>query len=206
MENTSSKVLTTGFDTIETDAGYMRVIDYIDLFDEGRFGSDKLFLRGSFSTLKDVHDQVNAFLSSSAEGESIYSTPAKVREIADYNRLFDPNRRIWKLSEKYIGTDPYPYRAEYRLLFFVKVHFHLDFAYIWFGIPWTDDNTPAPGEKLDPIEGNISIDDLQLLKHTWISREDAEIILEYIKTLGSGDAGTSMATALSSISGTNITF
>lgn len=205
MENTSSKILTEGFDTIETEAGYKRVLDYVDLFDEGRFGSDKLFLRGSFLTLKDVHDQVNAFLTSSAEGESVYGTPSKAREIADYNRLFEPNRRIWKLSERYTGVDPYPYRAEYRLLFFVKLHFNLDFAYIWFGIPWTEDNTPKPGEELEPIN-SISINDLVVLKHTWISKEDADTVLSYIKTLGSDDAGTSMASTLSAISGTPVTF
>lgn len=201
-------------DIIESAQGYSRVLDYVDLFDEGRFGADKLFLRGSFSCLDNVREQVNSFLTGTdtkdEEGYDlpIYATPAIAREISDKNRLFDPNRRIWKLSE---ATDEkYPYKSQYRLMFFIKLHFHTDFAYIWFGVPWS--NPKAQDElnagQLNPIKDTYDLSDLKLLKHVWISPEDAKIIVDYIAaridSIDNATPADQVLSAFSSISNTNL--
>lgn len=201
---------TDKFDYIVSNAGYTRVLDYVDLFDEGRFGADKLFLRGSFSTLSAVSEQVKAFLTTKDSPEpkdedeyiSPFSDPNVAREIADHNRLFDPNRKIWKLSDP-DPNDCYPQKATYRLLFFVKLHFNLDFAYIWFGIPWDESgfDLSDPEAELNSIE-DIALDDLRVLRHTWISREDAEMVLDKIK--GKEGVDTQMLNMYSMLSDTNI--
>lgn len=196
------------YSKIESSDGSTRVVDYIDLFDEGRFGADKLFLRGSFATFEEVAKQVNAFVNSAKPGTSIWSDPKVARKISDENRLDNPTKKFWGNPDlTKTEENPWPCKADYRLLFFMKIHFHNDFGYIWFGLPWTEDNTPPLGGNIDEegeyATSKLKIKDFKVLKHCWISREDAEYVLNFIK--GTDDSvDTAMYNALESISGQQI--
>lgn len=129
-----------------------QVIECIDLFDEARYGADKLFFRGRFKTADEVKSQVAIAL---GDEENLVLPEDKTKEdygignpltetpesgdltdvpIIALNRYHIPNKKFWN------NTPPSdvenPYKASAAVRFSIRVHFRDDFAYIDFGCPW----------------------------------------------------------------------
>ena len=82
-----------------------QVIECIDLFDEARYGADKLFFRGRFNSKQEVVDQVTFALTEDenskewGNGNPLTPTPESgdltdVPTIA-LNRFYIPNKKFW---------------------------------------------------------------------------------------------------------------
>ena len=88
------------------------------------------------------------------------------------NRTCLPDKWMDPLTSK---TDPYPKRAQYKIRFLLRIKFYGEFAYIDLGSKWkpTDDLT-------QPIEVLASKDngDLEVVNFSWISKRDAQFILD----------------------------
>ena len=165
-----------------------QVIECIDLFDEARYGADKLFFRGRFNSKQDVINQVTFALTkneSSKEwgnGNPLTPTPesgdlTEVPTIA-LNRYNIPNKKFWN------NTPPSdvenPHKASAAVRFSLRVHFRDDFAYIDFGCPWesTTEELYGDGELNDSSSASDFIDNFVLLGCHFISKEDALQILD----------------------------
>ena len=163
-----------------------QVIECIDLFDEARYGADKLFFRGRFEKTKDIFDQVTFALtkddSTSAEwgnGNPLTETPESgdltgVPTIA-LNRYHIPNKKFWN------NTPPSdvenPYKASAAVKFSIRVHFRDDFAYIDFGCPWS---LVEEGKLTSSSDAAAFTENFVLLHCHFISKEDALQILDSI--------------------------
>ena len=141
-------------------------IDYIDYFDEGLYGPDKAYFIGRFSKdanpFKSIAEQMNTCL-------SLQNNPNSMIHV---NRTCLPDKWMDPLTSK---TDPYPKRAQYKIRFLLRIKFYGEFAYIDLGSKWkpTDDLT-------QPIEVLASKDngDLEVVNFSWISKRDAQFILD----------------------------
>lgn len=133
-----------------------QVIECIDLFDEARYGADKLFFRGRFKTTDEVKCQVAIALGDTSQivppsGKTVEDVVkeygignplSKEEELEEgkelptiaLNRYHIPNKKFWN------NTPPSdvenPYKASAAVKFSIRVHFRDDFAYIDFGCPW----------------------------------------------------------------------
>ena len=152
-----------------------QVIESIDLFDEGRYGADKLFFRGNFCCNKCLAEQVRILLGSDElddeklkemyPGVTIDDTfkatklgignPLKDMNkvgiekcpLIALNRYHIPNKKFWN---NVVPTDVAdPYKASAAVKFSIRVHFRDDFAYIDFGCPWTTT------KKYNPVSGTL---------------------------------------------------
>ena len=172
-----------------------QVIECIDLFDEARYGADKLFFRKRCSTIEEIKTQVQAALSETkftdsegneidmGNGNPLTPTPESgdltgVPTIA-LNRYHIPNKKFWN------NTPPSdvenPYKASAAVKFSIRVHFRDDFAYIDFGCPWEFTSEYGIDGTLD--DGSYTkdfIDKFVLLHCHFISKEDALQILDAI--------------------------
>ena len=178
-----------------------QVIECIDLFDEARYGADKLFFRGRFKTTDEIKCQVAIALGDESKlvlpegkkkedygvGNPLTPTPESgdltgVPTIA-LNRYHIPNKKFWN------NTPPSdvenPYKASAAVKFSIRVHFRDDFAYIDFGCPWelTDEyGTGSLGESFPALDKDSKADDFinnfTLLQCHFISKEDALQILD----------------------------
>ena len=163
-----------------------QVIECIDLFDEARYGADKLFFRGRFEKTKDLQDQVTFALTnndSTAEwgnGNPLTPTPESgdltgVPNIA-LNRFHIPNKKFWN------NTPPSdvenPYKASAAVKFSLRVHFRDDYAYIDFGCPWITTEEYGTGTLDADSSAQDFIDNFVLLQCHFISKEDALQILD----------------------------
>lgn len=175
-----------------------QVIECIDLFDEARYGADKLFFRGSFKTKEELTCQVAIALGDESKliptdgktkqeygiGNPLTETPESgdltdVPTIA-LNRYYIPNKKFWN------NTPPSdienPYKASAAVKFSLRVHFRDDFAYIDFGCPWEftkkyGDITNKP-ELDDTTDFATFMKNFVLLNCHFISKEDALQILD----------------------------
>lgn len=155
------------------------VIDYIDLFDEGVYGADKLYLRGRYTTFAEVKSAIEQCLAIGSPTES----PASESNKLAYNRFSQPDK-LFFIPDL---NDPYAMKAQFMLQFAIRVRLYNNFAYIHFGIPWArkwDSVNNCPNEKYPfgkYTKGQtFTIGDLQVLRYAWISQEDAETILKEI--------------------------
>ena len=179
-----------------------QVIECIDLFDEARYGADKLFFRGRFKTAEEVECQVAIALGDTSKivppsgktveevvneygiGNPLTPTPESgdltdVPNIA-LNRYHIPNKKFWN------NTPPSdvenPYKASAAVKFSIRVHFRDDFAYIDFGCPWelTTEELYGTG-SLDEKSGAEEFTKNFVLLHChFISKEDALQIIDSI--------------------------
>ena len=161
-----------------------QVIECIDLFDEARYGADKLFFRKRCATVAEVVEQVNyAFDKTQAPqgGNPLTPTPESgdltdVPTIA-LNRYHIPNKKFWN------NTPPSdvenPYKASAAVKFSIRVHFRDDYAYIDFGCPWekVEDGTL---DETDETTVKTFTENFVLLHCHFISKEDALQILDSI--------------------------
>lgn len=170
-----------------------QVIECIDLFDEARYGADKLFFRGSFKTKEELTCQVAIALGDESKlvlpegktkedygvGNPLTPTPESgdltgVPTIA-LNRYHIPNKKFWN---NVVPSDvENPYKASAAVKFSIRVHFRDDFAYIDFGCPWekVDDGTL---DETDSTTAQTFIENFVLLQCHFISKEDALQILD----------------------------
>lgn len=169
-----------------------QVIECIDLFDEARYGADKLFFRGRFKTADEVKCQVAIALGDESKlvlpegkkkedygvGNPLTPTPESgdligVPTIA-LNRYHIPNKKFWN---NVVPDVEEPYRASAAVKFSIRVHFRDDFAYIDFGCPWelVDNGTL---DETDKTTAQTFIENFVLLQCHFISKEDALQILD----------------------------
>ena len=171
-----------------------QVIECIDLFDEARYGADKLFFRGRFEKTKDLYDQVLIALGDSSklvlpdgktkEDYGIGNPLSKEEDLKEgevlptiaLNRYHIPNKKFWN---NVVPDVEEPYRASAAVKFSIRVHFRDDFAYIDFGCPWEFTSEYGISGTLD--DGSSPKDFIEkfvLLQCHFISKEDALQILE----------------------------
>ena len=172
-----------------------QVIECIDLFDEARYGADKLFFRKRCmgegkSVFDEVVEQVELALNSSQfpQGGNPLTNMDEVGiekcPIIALNRYHIPNKKFWN------NTPPSdvenPYKASAAVKFSIRVHFRDDFAYIDFGCPWEltdeygtgsldDESFPALDKDSDAVKFT---NNFTLLHCHFISKEDALQILD----------------------------
>ena len=155
------------------------VIDYIDLFDEGVYGADKLFLRGRYTSFEEVKSAIEECLNLGSPTED----PASETNKLAFNRFNQPDK-IFFMPDL---NDQYAMKAQFMLQFAIRVRLYDNFAYIHFGIPWArkwDVVNDCPNVKYpfgQYAKGQtFKVEDLQILRYSWISQEDAETILKKI--------------------------
>lgn len=153
-----------------------QVAIYIDLYDEGQFGADKLALRGRFDNLADVGSMIKEVLSIGSPIEN----PASEDNILAFNR-FNSFAAHWS---RYSETDePYAKRAGHMLYFRLVIHLLDSTAHIGFGVKWAKYrkengkiNKQFPCGNFTP-DKNMTMDDLRLIDTWGISWQDAHDIL-----------------------------
>ena len=159
-----------------------QVIECIDLFDEARYGADKLFFRGRFEKKQDIIDQVTfALTANDSSSEYGNGNPLKegdsIPNIA-LNRYYIPNKKFWNNVVPSDVEDPH--KASAAVKFSIRVHFRDDFAYIDFGCPW-EFTEKYNGETLNADSSSQDfIEKFILLQCHFISKEDALQILNDI--------------------------
>lgn len=137
-------------------------IDYIDYFDEGQYGPDKPFFVSRFDDFTQVAKQMRACLSLQGNENSLIHFR---REHID-----------GKWGEPLVieaGNEPYPYRAQYRIRFMLRIKFYGDFAYLDLGQKWAPEHDPSETYY-------VEAKDLEVVNRCMLSETDAEKILEYI--------------------------
>lgn len=159
-----------------------QVIECIDLFDEARYGADKLFFRGRFKTADEVKYQVKCALDSThaPQGGNPLEVETSDTEITvptiALNRYHIPNKKFWN------NTPPSdvenPYKASAAVKFSLRVHFRDDFAYIDFGCPWEFTSEYGTGSLDEKSDADNFINNFTLLHCHFISKEDALQILD----------------------------
>lgn len=175
-----------------------QVIECIDLFDEARYGADKLFFRGRFKTADEVKCQVAIALGD--EENNLVLPEGKTKD--DYgignplkketstngeitvptialNRYHIPNKKFWN---NVVPDVENPYKASAAVKFSIRVHFRDDFAYIDFGCPWEKTAEYGTGSLngTDSTTVEDFINNFTLLHCHFISKEDALEILKCI--------------------------
>ena len=185
-----------------------QVIEKIDLFDEGRYGADKLFFRGNFCCNKCLAEQVKILLGGEGLDEEklaemypgvtiddtfkatklgIGNPLTEAPEDGDFEKAKFPNialNRYHIPNKKFWNNTPpsdveNPYKASAAVKFSIRVHFRDDFAYIDFGCPWEKVDDGTLDET-DSTTAQTFIDNFVLLHCHFISKEDALQILDSI--------------------------
>lgn len=131
-----------------------QTIDFIDLFDECRYGANKLYFRGRFPSAGEVANQITKALDPAykdygggnpvafdkmQDGEMVYA------EGIALNRYSYPETKFWVAPDP---KDTYPRKAKYAVQFMMRLHFHMDWAYIIVGLPW--ENLYLPNGNVNP--------------------------------------------------------
>lgn len=150
--------------------GTKKIVDYIDIFDESKFGAGNLYLANRVYANKttDLFGEVKNIIS------EFFSSADK--NIYDANRLYQANKKFLTNDAADLNLNA-PMRANNRLEFLIRIHFYGDFGYLHIGIPWEDLN-PMPTDDLsDP-----TLDELEIIKCCWLSDEEANAILTFIKS------------------------
>ena len=147
-------------------------IDYIDYFDEGRYGADNIHFVSRFDNLNDIAIQMDKCLSlQTTEGSLIH-----------INRLHVPNNWIEPLQDQ---DEKYPQRAQYAIRFMLRIRFFGDFGYLDIGTKWDKILTAAAKEALESDEDDIFFkilpDQLEVVNSCWLSHRDATEILKILR-------------------------
>lgn len=186
------------------------VITQIDLFDECEHGADKLFLRGRFSSLDSIKEQVKIALNAGnldvekvkellgeenlteeqvvsklGIGNPLTITPEdgnleNVPTIA-LNRYHIQNKKFWN-NEIPVNVKN-PFKAAAAVTFAIRVFFREDSAFITFGLPWSevmDEKEESVVENWESISADEMISAFRLFRNVSISEDDAIIILKTI--------------------------
>jgi hypothetical protein len=142
-------------------------VDYIDYFDEGRYGPDKPFFIKRFSDFDEVAAQMNMCLQlQTTEGSLIHGTMGGT----SIGRLHIENKWVEPLIAK---NTKYPQRAQYKIRFMIRIKFYGEFSYIDIGAKW------KAGDDEDPERIIVILpEDLEIVNYCCISREDAQYILD----------------------------
>ena len=147
-------------------------IDYIDYFDEGRYGADNIHFISRFDNLNDIAAQMDKCL-------SLQSTKGSLIHI---NRLHVPNKWIEPLQDQ---DEKYPQRAQYAIRFMLRIRFFGDFGYLDIGAKWNEELTGAAKEALESDEDDIFFkilpNQLEIVNSCWLSYRDAVEILNVLK-------------------------
>lgn len=160
-----------------------QVIECIDLFDEARYGADKLFFRGRFEKTKDIIDQVTFALTTNDSTSEEWGNGNPLLKGDDVpsialNRYHIPNKKFWN------NTPPSdvenPYKSSAAVKFSIRVHFRDDYAYIDFGCPWELTAEYGTGSLNEKSDADDFINSFTILHCHFISKEDALQILDSI--------------------------
>lgn len=186
-----------------------QVIECIDLFDEARYGADKLFFRGRFNTADEVKSQVaislgNISLLDATKIKETYgvdlsseTTTEEEKEslklkLGVGNPLLEGDdvptialNRYHIPNKKFWNNTPpsdveNPYKASAAVKFSIRVHFRDDFAYIDFGCPWELTSEYGTGSLDEKSDADDFINSFTLLHCHFISKEDALQIIDSI--------------------------
>ena len=180
-------------------------IAWIDYFDETTYGADKLFFKKRCKTIQEVADEILTTAAiphtkvpkGNVAGGIQFDFP-----IASINRYNVPDKKFLTFPDT---LDPYPYKAKYAMRMLLRIKFYNDFGYMEIGIPWkplyNEDGTlnelypnaiktkdEAGQEVIEEIDTTGSFDTVngkQVLRYkvlncTWMSKNDAEFLLENI--------------------------
>lgn len=147
-------------------------IDYIDYFDEGRYGADNIHFVSRFDNLNDIAAQMDKCLSlQSTEGSLIH-----------INRLHVPNKWIEPLQDL---DEIYPQRAQYAIRFMLRIRFFGDFGYLDIGAKWNDKLTTAAKDAFESDDDDLIFrilpNQLEVVNSCWLSYRDATEILNILK-------------------------
>ena len=166
-----------------------QTIDFIDLFDECRYGANKLYFRGRFESGNEVANQIEKALDPAYKDYG-GGNPVAIDKMVDgkmvyaegiaLNRFNYPETKFWHFPD---AKDPYPRKAKYAVQFMMRLHFHMDWAYVIVGLPWAKLHLPDGSlNPKYPVDQNlqvngVTINDLELLEHWAISRADCKVFL-----------------------------
>ena len=185
-----------------------QVIESIDLFDEGRYGADKLFFRGNFCCNTCLAEQVKILLGGEGLDEEklaemypgvtiddtfkatklgIGNPLTKAPEDGNFEKAKFPTialNRYHIPNKKFWNNTPpsdveNPYKASAAVKFSIRVHFRDDFAYIDFGCPWELVDKGILDDT-DKTTAKTFTDNFVLLHCHFISKEDALQIIDSI--------------------------
>ena len=138
-------------------------VDYIDYFDEGHYGPDKPHFVGRFDDLTQVAEQIRVCLALQGnENTMIHNSRHRVE-----------GKWIEALADR---NDPYIQKAQYKIRFLIRMKFYGEFAYLDIGKRWEEGEDPT---ELYYVEAA----DLEVLNRCMLSKEDAEDILNMIKSV-----------------------
>ena len=163
-------------------------IDYIDYFDEGLYGPDKMHFIGRFKgseIFKDIATQIKTCL-------SLQNNPNSMIHL---NRTCVPNKWMDPLTSK---TDDYPQRAQYKIRFMLRIKFYGEYAYIDLGSSWKkDDDLTQPIEVLakkddGTLDAETLRNNLGIVNTSCISYKDAYVILNALYAAGLSYDGTTV--------------
>lgn len=132
-------------------------VDYIDYFDEGQYGPDKLFFVGRYDTFEDAVAQMNVCMALQGNPNSMIHNSRHYIDSKWTEPLISP-------------TEKYPKRAQYMIRFMFRVKFFGEYAYLEVGKKW-DDTDPSSPYYIQPK-------DLTVINRCLFSEEDANYILE----------------------------
>lgn len=142
-------------------------IDYIDYFDEGMYGPDKVHFVSRYRNLKDIAAQMDKCLS--------LQTPVdEYKSLIHLNRLHIDGKWVEPLQNQ---EEKWPQRAQYAIQFKLRIRFYGDFGYVDIGAKWTPDYEKAAEE------GNLMVkaEDLKVVNSCWLSNKDANLILDELR-------------------------
>lgn len=148
----------------------LSAIDYIDYFDEGRYGADRPYFVGRYTDLESIAKQMNKCL-------ALQSTPGSFIHL---NRLEVPDKWIEPLQDP---NELYPQRAQYAIRFMLRIKFYGDFGYLDLGARWNEKYTAA-AEANNLI---IKPEDLEVINTCWLSIADANAIKEMLLSSKEGE-------------------
>lgn len=204
-------------------------IAWIDYFDETTYGADKLFFKKRCKTIQEVADEIlttAAIPHTKVPKGNVASGIQFDFPVASINRYNVPDKKFLTFPD---ASDPYPYKAKYAMRMLLRIKFYNDFGYMEIGIPWkplynedgtlnelypnaikTKDETGQEViEEIDTTGSFDTVNGKQVLRYkvlncTWISKNDAEFLLENIGNFLSTTNGIATAEAnggLSSVDG-----
>ena len=137
-------------------------VDYIDYFDEGHYGPDKPHFVGRFDDLTQVAEQIRVCLSLQGnENTMIHNSRHRVE-----------GKWVEALADR---NDPYVQKAQYKIRFLLRLKFYGEFAYLDIGKRWEEGEDPTAPYY-------VEAGDFEVLNRCMLSAEDADKILEMVKS------------------------
>lgn len=166
-----------------------QVVEWIDLFDECRYGAEKLFFRGRFETISEVAEQIAASLSDKFKEQGSGNPVAQDKqgesgtiyaEGIALHRYRVPDKQLWTPID---FKDKYPYKARYAVEYLLRLKFYEDYGYIKVGVPWeklyNEDGKLNEKYPIDPsyVSNGFSLEDIRPLCWWEISKKDVNVVM-----------------------------